>query len=266
VFAVITVASAILATAFARDRPRMVIVLGAAAVVATLLMLAVSPLVRHVAVAAAEGGTDRAAAGAIYDQMLRSLYQQSIVIIAAGGLLVIAGAAVRGRLTSESEDTTDVRRHVRALRIGGLSVAVAALLVWPQPSGEIIVAIGLVLAGYLALIQLLVSPSQWARSTRAWLAERLLRAEERADRDAPPAAIKSWARAHTSQLRWAGAAGPVLLVALIALPALSADALVAVIALTLLYFVTIELMANSAIDPAEETSETASEVVAPGGG
>jgi hypothetical protein len=248
VFAVITVASAMAAVAFSRNRPRMVVLLGVATVAATLLLLAVNPIVRNVATAAAEDETGRAAMGAIYDEMLRTLYRQSIVVLAGGGVLVVAGSAVRGRWGTGSADPAQVRSHVHALRVGGLAVAITALLIWPQRLGGTIIAVGLLLAAYLALIEVLVSRAPWAQSTRIWFADRLEAAATQASDVGAPASVNGWVRAHGPQLRWAGAAGVILLLALIGLPALGAGALVAVTVLALLYFVAIELLSSSAGD------------------
>ncbi len=252
--AISTVAVALLAIALSRDRSRMVIWLGAAMIVSTLLLLAFNPVVRHFATAWVEADTDRAATRAIYDEILRTLRLQSLVILAGGSLLALAGSAVRGHWFAGTPGvappalTDRMRRHVRVLRVGAFVVAAAALLVWPEPSRRVIIEVGVLLGAYLALIQLLVSEASWASSSRAWFAERMQVDHTLSPGEVEQMSVTIWIAERVAWFRWGGAAVIVFLIAL--LPSYGRDAIVTLTVLALLYFGAIELIVGAAVDEA----------------
>ncbi len=250
VLAIITLAVALLAIALSRDRSRMVIWLGAAMIASTLLLLTFNPVVRHFATAWVEADADRAATRAIYDEILQTLRLQSLVILAGGGLLALAGAAVRGRWlvrtrgVAQPAFTDRMRRHVRVLRVGGLAVAAAALLVWPEPSRRVIIEVGLLLGTYLALIQLFVSDAGWASSSRTWFAELMQVDHTLNSGELEQISVTVWIAERTAWFRWGAAAVIAMLIAL--LPSHGTDAIVTLTVLALLYFGAIELIVGAA--------------------
>jgi hypothetical protein len=116
----------------------------------------------------------------------------------------------------------------------------------------VIVEVGLLLLAYLALIQVLVSDAGWAQSTRTWFAEYTRVDHTLNSGEVEQRSVTLWIAERAGWLRFAGAAGLIVIIAL--LPSYGTDALVTLTVLTLLYFGGIELIAGSAASEGAETT------------
>jgi hypothetical protein len=245
VLAIVVAVVAVVAIAVSPRRLGTLRHLAIAAVVGALLLLAAMPIVRHFSTSWVESGDPRAAAAAIYINVVHPLRQQSLMLATGGvilALVVTALLSARERAPGARRETPLelVRRNAGLLRVGGFTIAAAALLLEPQPGLARILSIALLLFAYLAVIELLASNARWARSSRDWL-ELHLRAPQGTD------AVSRRLRAeeHRTWLRWAGIAAA--LVAIVLLAGTGTVVLATILVLALVYLAVVELSA-----PAED--------------
>ena len=111
-----------------------------------------------------------------------------------------------------------------------------------------VIEVGLLLAAYLALLQLLVSEASWASASRAWVVERMQVDHRLSSDELERVSVTLWMAERASAFRLGGAAAIVLLIAL--LPNYGTEAIVTLTVFALFYFGVIELIVASADDRA----------------
>ncbi len=162
------------AIALSRDRRRKIMRAGIWVAVAVAFQLALLSVGRNLYLEAiTNGGVRKGSAGAVWDQLTMFLRQSGTTVIALA-LVVVIGAwiagpsrpatRIRGLWTnalggsSEVEAgpvATFVAHSKTALRVAGFGVALAILILWNHPKPITVLAVGVGLVIYLAVIELL---------------------------------------------------------------------------------------------------------------
>jgi hypothetical protein len=250
----VTLASYVLAVAFARDRRGAVrtsgIVLSAAGLISLALLLPVGYAARSFA-------ENKEAASSVVDVLTAGYRTQSLILIGAGlGIAVVAAlfgssdaaVSVRSMLRSNPDAPSFqqfVRARIRLLRVVGLVGAALVLIVWPEPTTRVYVTTFALAALYMLTLYVAASEAPWAARAR----ERLgsigpSRAGEDGSREG---AIRGWIAGHAPLLRIAGVSAVAVLI--VAWPDLNLRFVVMVVALGLIYLAAIDLAKASGEGP-----------------
>jgi hypothetical protein len=175
----------LLAIIIAKSKRRAIMGIGATlAVVAGLMLLALAVPVKELATTWPPRPEGQEAAKQVYDILLDNFRGQQLLVFVIGLGMVLGGAAtgdrrlvqaVRSGLTRrEGVDPGGlVKERAGALRLAGLVVAGAILILWPDPSSRVVLTVGIVLALYLGWIWLVASDSDAATSARKRVADGL---------------------------------------------------------------------------------------------
>jgi hypothetical protein len=247
----------------AKSKRRALISAGAAvAVVSGITLLALGGPAKELATTWPPTQEGEQAMKQVYDILLDGFRrQQAFVFIFGLGLVVVGSAAgdrrvveaVRSAVSRRGDADTGglIRERAGVLRLAGLFVAGVVLIVWPEPTVRTVVAIGILLALYLAGIWLVASDSTAADRTRDRLAGGLWES-----RDVPiqrRTGFAGWLAVHAGLLRLLGILVGAALVLFVW--DLSLGGLVLIAAAVLIYLAVIEWASTEARRPLESSED-----------
>ncbi|HEX5940216.1 MAG TPA: hypothetical protein VFZ12_07630 [Dehalococcoidia bacterium] len=235
----IIIACAIVALGFvvagiflSRNRRRAIIWAAVAVGAVTLLgsILASGPI-RSLIVELAATTEGTAAAKQIYDSLTDGFLIQQLFIVLIAALIAVTAWA------TAPERGEGIKGRATGLRLAGFAIAAATLLALPGQQGLVLTLV--LLAVYLAVLELLVSEQAWAVNTREKFASSVDDVRTRGAGEG----LGVWANANIWELRVVG----LLLVLPLSLLLAWVDfwGLTAAIAMALVYFGGLELLASS---------------------
>jgi hypothetical protein len=252
-----------LAILLAKSRRRALISAGAAlAIVAGLTLLALGGPAKELATTWPPREEGEQAMKQVYDILLDDFRRQEAFVVIFGlGLVVVGSAAgdrrvveaVRSAVSRRGDADTGglIRERAGALRLAGLFGAGVILVVWPEPTVRTVIAIGILLALYLAGIWLIASDSTAADRTRERLEGGLWES-----RDLPVQrrnGFVGWLAVHAGLLRLIGILVGAALVLFVW--DLSLGGLVLIAAAVLIYLAVIEWASTEARRPLDSPED-----------
>jgi hypothetical protein len=262
---IITAVLFLLAILIAKSKRRAIIATGATlSLVAGLALLALAVPLKELATTWPPTPEGQEAAEQVYDILLDSFRRMELFVFILGLAMVVIGSvagdrrvvqALRSAATRRQEEDVDagglVRERAGALRLAGLALAGVILIVWPDPTLRTVIAVGAILAGYLAIIWLLASDSDLAQRSRERTAEGLW-----SSRDLPiqrRTGFVGWLAVHAGILRLLSVAAGACL--LLFVWDLSLGGFVFIAAAVLLLLAVIEWASTAARQPPESAAD-----------